>query len=349
LKALVFGHKNISIMAPIPTLLARAGLQVDVITHSEEMRACKNVDNLYIVDNVYEVVNSALEMSSRSYDLIIPCDDEIIGYILGSKASKKQKLRMLPVMKIENFEHLYSKIGLSRTLNRHGLETPDFVAVANAYELDAAVRAFSGEMVLKIDASCAGFGVFPCQGVADIEKYRDQLTYPLLVQEWIEGDLIDLSGFFQNGKLIFFQYSEMLEARPSPFGPSVLRQYQKLSSVSRGIYDKLNALGRALGAHGFANIGAIRSARDGKLYFIEADLRPTVWVEFPKFFGEDPALKLRRHFTDGYYLESEAMNPDVDWADKEAKIIVPYADRLDPEEILQNKYNCNEFRVNYFN
>ena len=261
--------------------------------------------------------------------------------------SEKEKLRILPIVNKLNIVHLFSKIGLSNTFAENGINTPNYFVANNEDDIIKAFCSFKGGFFIKLDSSGGGLGVFPCDSRDQFEEIKHKIAFPVLVQEKIEGDLIDLSGFFQNGKLVYFGYAEILESRPDKFGPSVLRRYHKLSGIDVEIFDRLGELGQALGANGFVNIGSVRSAEDGKIYFIEADMRPTAWVEHQKFFEEDPAVRIKDYFLYGRTLSRDDIVGDMTTSGAESTIVIPYFHRMDRCEIIENKYNCHSFRTDY--
>jgi hypothetical protein len=155
------------------------------------------------------------------------------------------------------------------------------------------------------------------------------------MQRKIMGREIDLSAFYQDSELIHFSYSSIEAREYGKFSPSALRTYTQLENVDHSVFEDLRRLGTATGANGFANISCIKSESDGKLYFIEADLRPNVWVNYPKFFGDDPATRISKYFSDGeaikYPYPIDSKFPD--------QILLPYFSRIKLWELVFNKYN----------
>ncbi|MGE0652099.1 MAG: hypothetical protein AB7P12_10155, partial [Alphaproteobacteria bacterium] len=92
-------------------------------------------------------------------------------------------------------------------------------------------------------------------------------------------------------------------------------------------------LGRALGAHGFANVSVIQGD-DGHRYYFESDMRPNTWVNAPRFFGDDPATRIS-----GYFSGGEAMTgPGPVHPEFPDRILVPYFSRLRLWEFAINRY-----------
>jgi hypothetical protein len=211
---------------------------------------------------------------------------------------------------------------------------PRFAVVESAGDLVAACEGLGYPLVVKVDESGGGQGVFPCGSRAEAEALAARsLRLPLLVQEFIDGDFIDLSGFLRGGRPVHFVYNLSLKNVGSRFGVSILRRYPRLSALDRQVFDDLVHFSQALGLDGFVNISAMRRSVDGRLLFIEADLRPNVWVEASRLFGDDPAPAIRSAFETGSALAwpppREPGSPTVD---------LPYPFRMAAFELLTNRH-----------
>ena len=114
-------------------------------------------------------------------------------------------------MRADNLDHISSKIGLSRVLASHEIKDARVLCRSKFLQLRRAVRHLRDPLLIKIDYSFGGNGIFPIRAESDIARYEDKITYPVLLQKEVKGDLLHLSGFFQDGKLVHFAYAEVLE------------------------------------------------------------------------------------------------------------------------------------------
>ena len=71
-------------------------------------------------------------------------------------------------------------------------------------------------------------------------------------------------------------------------------------------------------------------------------MRPTVWVEYAKYFEDDPAIRIKNYFDEGAVLKSKFMNQPSDEV-----FVMPYFLRMNLSEILLNRYNCWNYFSNY--
>jgi hypothetical protein len=195
--------------------------------------------------------------------------------------------------------------------------------------------------MLKSDTGGGGDGVRDFD-LRDLETIG--IDFPVLVQKKIPGPLLDLSCFFLETKPVSFSVSEVLRSKPGVYGPSAVRRYFPDRQRDPDLQALLSRLGSALGANGFCNVSAIQSSVDGQLYFFEADLRPNVWIEYPKFYGEDPALEIRLAFAAPGQAETA---PKRSPAQASQPLVMAYLPRLTLLEIIFNRYGCRRHFENY--
>lgn len=338
-QALIAGSSWDLLSAPIE-LLKNAGFEIDIAIIAANKHLLRNrsltretilATNLkempYLISRLYE---------NRRYDLVVVGDDDTLKEILNSKLSDEKKLDILPVASRKDFTHLYSKIGLSHTLKQNNILTPAFKAINDVDCLINSANEFGFPLLLKIDSSNGGVGVFECQSRVNIFTIIDKLTFPLLMQRKIDGEIIDLSGFFQNNELIFFNYSKFEKVVWNKLGPSVLREFTQISLMPQEIVNDLRSLGRALGANGFVSITCIKSYADGRLYYFEADMRPNAWIGYGKFIGSDDSTKIRNYFASKKILT----NPPIFNQNFPKKLHIPLISKLKAWELLVNRHNA---------
>jgi hypothetical protein len=331
LEALVIGNK-LNLIWSMPYLLWRAGFAVDVVATHPAMRLSRFVREVHIVEAAAEYACGLVRTRRKPYDWVIVGDDNTLADFAAIEARSGRTTGCLPLTAAASREQIFSKIGLSRLLAAKGIRTPAFRSAGNGAEAVAAAREIGYPVLLKIDASGGGVGMHECANDGAILALRLPFERPLLVQKKIAGKEIDLSALYLDGELVHFSYAG-IEATTSRFGPSSLRTYRPLSLVPPAVFDEMAALGHALGASGFVNISAIEAVDGSGRYFFEADLRPNVWVDYPAFFGEDVAARIRAWFRERIPLCPEnAVSPQTQ------PLLLPYFLRLGHFELLCGRY-----------
>ena len=342
LQALIVGESSQLIMATAG-LLSRSGFSVDVASTKHLLKHLKVIRNFFYIQSPKDLAINVNALAGDNYDLVVVADDPTLKKILDSNLSIAEKLKLLPVIAEQNLKHIGSKTELSNTFREAGVRTPNFMIVQNSDELLSSIAKIGFPMMLKIDFSGGGTGVFECTNRDDlISAQRKVNAYPVLVQNKIEGVTTDLSGLFQNGALIYFSYAVAEEVCSNQFGPSVIREYKCTYKLHSELFDELSEIGRALGANGFVNVGCIESSSDNNRYYFEADMRPTVWVEYPKYLQDDPALKINDYFNNGKLL-TRIGNKKI----LHANVLLPYLPRMHWLHIVINRYQCWHYFNNY--
>lgn len=227
-------------------------------------------------------------------------DDRLLRAVRDSDLPPEDQALLLAVTGPEHLGHVGSKAGLADALALAGVPQPAFRVATGVDDLPAACAAVGYPVVVKVDRSGGGEGVFVCRSAADLVAVVDRLPPGrLLVQEWIDGETVDLSGFFAGGRPVHFVHATFLSTMNGPFSPSQVRRYDHPSTFGPGLFVAVAAFSRALGLDGFANVTAMRRRSDGGLSFIEADLRPNAWVEVTRHMGDDPAPAIGRYLEQG--------------------------------------------------
>jgi hypothetical protein len=315
-------------------LLTRAGFIADVVSTNAFFKRNRAIRDYVLAEKDDLLLRIASEKIKKNYALVVIGDDPTLGKILHSDLSPAEKLALLPVVSEDHFAHIYSKVGLSLAFKSHGLLTPDFRIANNEHELKNAIRELGYRVFIKLDSSSGGTGVFENSCKDGHENLANKIKiYPVVVQKRISGTEVSMEAFYQNSTLIHFSYSTQ-EKYKYKFGPTLVRRYAQLSSLKEKIFDDLDLLGAALGAHGFVNISSIRSDLDGKLNFFEADMRPNLWMDHPRYFGDDPARAISRYFATGKTLKFPcAVNSGYP-----EDVLLSHALRAGPGDLVLNRH-----------
>ena len=349
--------QNPNLMMALPRLFQRAGFYVDVITTSTKFKRRPYIRQLTEASDVTALVDQCahaiIKKQKKPYELIVVCDDKTLYDILSSDLPVNIKKKVLPVFAEKDFKHLCSKIGLSLILSEAGIRTPNFIVAENIENLTNILKNIKKPVFVKIDRSGGGSGVFEIIPNINFEYLNKiKIKFPVLVQEKIEGEIVDVSGFYQKGKLIYFTYSRLEGVVTNKFGPSWLRNYTQLAKAPPQILQELQNIGEVLGANGFINMSCIKSYQDNMHYFFEADMRPTVWITYGQYLGNDPVYAINNYFKNGKTLEKI---PIINNKFPE-KLLIPYIFRMKRIQVLFNKCNvfkyCDDFTkqdiINFF-
>ena len=191
-------------------------------------------------------------------------------------------------------EMLGSKAGLARVCARHRLPTPH-TAVVDSLE---AARAVAGSMryplVVKIDRSSGGVGVFLARDAAQLERVFPldpvgEVGVAVVIQERLAGPVWSAEALYDRGRLRACATSIMTRSWPRPFGASAQRQYLPAPDLDALV----GRAGAAISAHGFANITAVQDIATGRHLLFELDLRVNASLRLAAVAGVDFAREVR--------------------------------------------------------
>lgn len=316
-------------------LLKRAGFELDMITSHRFHYLYRHISRFFffVSSDQFTALTSKL---AGKYQLIIPLGDVALKLIKDSALTEYEKLTLLPVYNSCAMRHICSKIALSELFSLADVPTPLYKKLDDWESLAEEVKSVGYPALLKIDYSGGGTGTFRLNSELDIRSiplhFKEQ---PILIQKYIEGRLIDLSAFFQNGELICFSCSRSISTINGPYGPSKQRVYYSLHCIDPRIFRELSALGKALAAHGFCNIGCIECSTSKQRYYFEADMRPNDWINYPKYMADDLALRIREYFAKGNIFDASL----VPGESTPTEYFFANPSRMNAFELLANRYN----------
>jgi hypothetical protein len=338
LNALIIGYRE-ELTLPLLEVLSLSGYKIDCISKGKRLRFHKNINNFYYVKTDQDLLRASYEVSKKHYyDLIALSDDNTIKLILNSNLPIAYKEKLLPVVNRKYFGHLASKIGLSKALKEFKIRTPNFAVINSNSDIFKNLKLIHFPFILKGDYSGGGNQTVEVNNQRDLKKIITEFNYfPALMQKKIEGDLIGIEALFLESKLVHFSYSIVLKTMSNnKFSPSVVREYFQLGILDEEVFQELNSLGKALGINGFVNITCIKSYLDNRHYYFEADVRPTTWLGYTKYFGDNLAIRLKNYLKQRVPL-SYPVAIDINYP---IKVIMPYPLRLRTFELLTNRYSA---------
>lgn len=299
-RVLLADHPGHDSACEIPYLFAAAGCTVDVYCPKRSWLLKNSYWNAWIEsDEEAEAYAEKLEGLARSgaYDRIVLVDDVVIRIMNKFLVDQDLFTKILPLTKSENRSMLGSKAGLSILCEKFGIATPPYMVYDDDLDFDLLAEKVSFPLLLKIDESAGGGGVFHCKDPAEVKRslllLKPEEKRRLIFQKYIEGDNIALEVFYEKGELLAYTYSTVVKTLTHEFDVSVDRIYSEHPEIE----PQLAAFGRAFGINGCATMTCMYDAKERRHYFIEADLRPQLWFRLGTFAGVDFSKAIRASFS----------------------------------------------------
>lgn len=278
--------------ARLPEALAGHGLEVVAVGgDASPFRNSHFVDRFVALRSPFSVQAWAAELldhpglEADPHDWLIHCRDDLPGALARAQAPLDRRLALLPVLRAEGLPMLGTKLGLAALLQAEAIPTPFSRAVLCPEELEAALAAFCGPLMLKADFGAAGLRVRRAATPSEVLADPPLLGwYPLLLQRWVAGQGCSIEALFGGGLLLGLLPSTPLRSTHD-FGPNLARRF--LREATAGVVAALQALGRAGGLHGLFNCSfrLPEGGSDALLY--EADPRPNAWHAHGPGLGVD--------------------------------------------------------------
>ncbi len=195
------------------------------------------------------------------------------------------KTRILPARTALGLTMLGSKTGLARLAGSLGLAQPPFCVIDRPEDWPDAAATWPGRTLVKGERGAGGdrIRVAPSSEQVRADVVPD-FWYPIVVQEYVDGDVVAVEALFAHGRLAAWMYSEVAHSE-DPLGRSTARIFQ--DPPSDDFTTALDALANAAGLHGLANCTFIRPAGTDRHLLLEVDMRANAWFQFGPVLGVD--------------------------------------------------------------
>lgn len=241
---------------------------------------------------------------TKKYDWIILADDsalqrvsDAIAEIDSNEDRENLAKLLLPLTKKENRLTLGSKAGLHLLCQKYSILSPKSTVYDRSTAPEKSLGNISFPLLLKVDRSMGGSGVFLCKNIeevnAQLSKLNDFEKQNLLFQEYIDGDNCSVEAIFNSGVLVSYAFSVVLKTMGGPFGVSVERRYESRPPIE----SILKNIGSSFGIHGISSMTFIFNRIHNQYFLIESDLRPNVWFPLARFAGVDFSRSIAEFFS----------------------------------------------------
>lgn len=289
-KVLLADFANSDISAEIPYLFKKAGCLVDIFCNKESWLLKNSQWDKWVPSPTNEdLYAKQLQQlaSSLNYDWIVLADDAALRIMNGATANPVLAKKILPLSKLENRGLLGTKALLSELCEKHGIITPPFAIFNNRTLPNILAQKTGFPLVLKINQSGAGSGVFYCKDEDALVKNLGAITEKdknnLVFQKYIKGDNIAVEALYKNGSLLAYACSAVVETMGHEFNVSMVRNFHPRPEIE----PILSHIGATLGINGFGTLTFIFEKDTQKYFLLEADLRPQTWFRLSKLSGVD--------------------------------------------------------------
>lgn len=211
----------------------------------------------------------------RAIDRIIPLDD----YDVPTAAALREHMR-LPGMGDSVTRFFRDKLAMRVGAQQNDILVPDFVHVLNYDRIRDFMRRVPPPWVLKPRSEAGAMGIKKAQTEEEVwrwlDVFGDQQSY-YVMEQFVAGDVYHVDAVTVAGKLLFAEPHKYWRPPMSVAhegGVFISRTIARDGDEARAILEMNARLMAAFGmAHGVSHTEFIRSAADGRYYFLETAAR----------------------------------------------------------------------------
>ncbi|PIR26333.1 MAG: hypothetical protein COX62_02875 [Deltaproteobacteria bacterium CG_4_10_14_0_2_um_filter_43_8] len=268
--------------------------------------------------NWFEVLSSDIlffinqlkhHLENHHYDWVIVGNDATLRILNKYISDDALAQKIFPLSDLTNRVMLGSKAGLSLVCKRHNIRTPGFTIFDAAKTVTEMLQDLSYPVLLKVDESSGGRGVFLCKQESNVKEALKQIKEKekenLLFQNYIKGKLISVEAIYKKGVLLGYLYSTVTKTVSHEFSVSRERVFSDTTLIE----EELHHIGSSLGINGFATMTFIYDDETKQYFFIECDLRPQTWFLLGKFAGLNFSQVIKNYFSDAASVLKISLNP----------------------------------------
>ncbi len=303
--------------ARMPELFKKAGAEVEVFCSKKSWFLKNSYTSIWHRRPAAagEYASALIKLvTENNFAWVVFTDDASMRLVEKEISDPVLFTKIFPLTNIAHRGLLGSKAGFSKLCTEYNLPTPKFLINDGRLDTNIIAKELRFPILLKVDKSGGGKGVFLVNDLSELEKTFELLIPEqknnLVFQEYIYGDNIAVEVLYKNGILGAYVSAKVLANVNGEFGISRLREY----FVLPGLENLLKKFGQAMGINGFVNMTIMQSQATGELFIIEADLRPQGWVYLVKLLGVNFSEAI------AWYLSPE-INPPKVWTNQNTKIL----------------------------
>jgi biotin carboxylase len=223
-----------------------------------------------------QLLNTVMYLArTRRIDRIVALDE----FDLESAAMLREHLR-LPGMGLTATAFFRDKLAMRTQAKAAGIPVPEFIGVFNYDDLRAYMASVPGPWLLKPRTNASAIGIRTVRTPDDLWPALDELgdlQSHYLLERFVTGEVFHVEGVTWNGKVLFsapHQYGHPPMQTMHQGGVFTTRALSPETADGKGLIAAHLEVIKALGmVSGVSHTEFIKSAADGKFYFLESAAR----------------------------------------------------------------------------
>jgi biotin carboxylase len=270
----------------IPAMLTRVGIDCDLVDGGgTAVSASCHIRNRTAIPGDAEGIAREVLRVGDAYDRVVMCNERLIHDVmsLGGEGAN----RILPGDRAGQ-RAMCNKTLFSPTARAGGLRVADYEITASAEQAEQAAARLGGRVVVKGRWGVGGDAVrivdSPEAAAEAASATEAKLGMPVLVEAFVDGDLVMTPSLYHDGKLVAAMAARKLELMPNN-GPSTVNEFFLMDDRLRTVCERM---GEVFGLSGFASAD-IFLIDGGDPVVLEINPRPVPQLHLGASLGVDMA------------------------------------------------------------
>ncbi|GEM_PF-1243031 len=265
----------------LPLILREAGYRVDALCLAgDSIRRSRYLENVTTMNSIDEQITYLLRHMAQAgaWDKLIVAKEAVVRYLV-QKPEYAWILDWQPGLADPLVQNLFrDKGGIIEAAKAWGFPIPESRVCRTPDDLRAFALAIKGTVIVKPMNGSGGAGVSLMPMTANTHA---SLTFPLLAQQFIEGQMGVVEMFCSRGVVKGWLASETIAKTDERFGPSTARLFRYEADLAPIV----ECLACNTRFEGFCGFDWIREKRTGKPYVVEFHPRATSGYRFGRACG----------------------------------------------------------------
>lgn len=262
--------------------LHSSGIQVHAVSESGDLPTCKtsvatvHIDDRINSENAIDCLQDIRKKLSRERQVVLfPTNDKIVGLLADHWDHLHNSFRLSWSECRDKVRELVRKDGFASFVDNNRLLAPKSRILHDDSKILPTLKGLAAPIIVKPVVPLGAFKALRYDSldnaIEDADRWASE--YPVIIQEWIQGDDIDLvfgSYFLDRGKVIAEFSGRKLLSVPRALGQGVIvEQFRDEEVLQEG-----RKVAQALGVSGPVAVEFKRDAT-GQLWLIEANVGRT--------------------------------------------------------------------------
>lgn len=238
--------------------------------HVEDVFAVPDLFDEKVVKNVVSYI-----ARNRKIDRIVPMGD----FEVDVATMLREHLRV-PGMGETTMRYFRDKLAMRMKAQEDGIAVPEFVHILNYDELNAYLNRVPGPWILKPRMEAASFGIKKINSPQELWDRLNELgdkQSGYLLEKFTPGDVYHVDSVVSEREVVFAsasKYGKPMLALNQDGGVYTTRTIKRGTADEKALQKLNKEVIQSLGlVRGVTHIEYIKSAADGKFYFLEAGAR----------------------------------------------------------------------------